>query len=233
VVTARDFPGDDTLSFSALAFPPDGQRLAYVRTTTRSLATVWISPAPGGAPVRLSAGEDFQLGPTWSPDGNTIAFMSAMADGLAEIALGSTGAPVALGKHVCEDPARWSPDGQWIVCPNRGELTLISLDGSRSRSLGNHRFWAAAWSKDSQQLFAIERSATRSQLVSIDNATGSEKTLLDLGTVSLSAAGNGATLSLSADGNSITTAVATVRSDVWLLTGFPQPHSWLRRLWLG
>ena len=71
VLTEHDFP-DDTIALYSLAFSPDGERLAYMRSSNKSLATIWISPASGGQPVQVSSNDEFAMGPTWSPDGNWI-----------------------------------------------------------------------------------------------------------------------------------------------------------------
>ena len=51
---------------------PDTQRLAVESYTAEHL--IWIYPTAGGTPVRLDAETTDQHGPSWSPDGNWIAY---------------------------------------------------------------------------------------------------------------------------------------------------------------
>lgn len=116
---------DDLYDFqipSAPAISPDGERIAYVvRTTDRSADEdrhhLWLVPASGGEPVRLTGGKH-DSAPAWSPDGRQIAFLRRDADGrdqvwvmpvyggeaeqLTSLAMG-TGAP------------QWSHDGAEIA----------------------------------------------------------------------------------------------------------------------
>jgi Tol biopolymer transport system component/DNA-binding winged helix-turn-helix (wHTH) protein len=56
------------------AWSPDGREIAY---TTRALPGVWVVPALGGEPRRLTT---FGSHPAWSPDGATIAFPSVIVE---------------------------------------------------------------------------------------------------------------------------------------------------------
>ena len=82
----------DTLG--ALAFSPDGRTLAYQHRGS-SGAHIWLSPAAGGAPVRLAPKTEwnYQDAPTWSPDGEWIALVISSgfdAMSLVKIRVGST-----------------------------------------------------------------------------------------------------------------------------------------------
>ncbi|HLV34587.1 MAG TPA: hypothetical protein VKY59_05730, partial [Spirillospora sp.] len=60
---------------------PDGQWIAYVLLTIDSFENtykrnIWLVATDGGEPVQLTrSGKDSQ--PRWSPDGRTLAFVSA------------------------------------------------------------------------------------------------------------------------------------------------------------
>jgi serine/threonine protein kinase len=231
-VTQSDFP-DDTLGFYALTFSPDGERLAYMRNSSRRLAAIWISPAAGGQPVRIGNPDDYEFGPTWSPDSNWLAYSSAYG-GLVKVAVGGSQSPVKLRENACQQPARWSPDGQWIACPDKDNIALVSPDGKTTRNAGN-RSGMLAWTRDSKSLLILGTDAgERWKLGSIDIQSGSEKPLatLPLEPISFFAnISNSSTISLSPDGKSVAATKTTERVDVWMLEGFEHPRSMWSRLW--
>ncbi len=79
IVTAADFGSSRTETLASLAFSPDGRTLAYQRGAEGTW-DVWLSPVSGGAPVRLSttagsSNRPWRDAPTWSPDGEWIAYL--------------------------------------------------------------------------------------------------------------------------------------------------------------
>jgi eukaryotic-like serine/threonine-protein kinase len=233
VVTQQDFQ-DDNAGFFSLALSPDGERLAYMRTSNKRLATIWISPAGGGQPLQLSSNDEFAFGPTWSPDGDWIAYSSSKR-GLVKLAAGSGQAPTQIRPTACMYAAQSSPDGQWIACPDRGHTSLISPDGKTSRTVGS-RSAMVTWSRDSKTLYTLGQDDKQKWLLtSIPVSSGTEKTIAEMGPENSFWAdfNNSSMISLSPDEKSIAATNTQSKSDVWLLEGFPQPGSWLRRLfWL-
>jgi hypothetical protein len=71
------------------------------------------------------------------------------------------------------------------------------------------------------------------RLDSIDAASGSERTISDLGSQYFFAGANGESfsLSLSSDHTSLAASVLNYESDIWMLEGFAQPRGWLGHLW--
>jgi dipeptidyl aminopeptidase/acylaminoacyl peptidase len=60
---------------------PDGKWIAYVvgvvdLAANRTNKHIWLAPAEGGAPQQLTQGEGSDSRPRWSPDGNSLAFIS-------------------------------------------------------------------------------------------------------------------------------------------------------------
>lgn len=93
---------------------------------------------PDGGKVRLvydGAGGRALSSPSWSPDGERIAF-SAEVDGLGQIFVidreGSAPVQLTSGTDQSDDPT-WSPDGRWIAFTRGGDHTdvfAVTPDGS-------------------------------------------------------------------------------------------------------
>ena len=121
IVGRNQFPDDQTLALGSPALSPQGDRIAYQRYAERSGYQIWVSTvAAAGPPVQLTSGSLYQDGPTWSPDGRTIAFVQRTKDNVSALATARVGAverPTIILQEVPTLGSRpkWSPDGQWIV----------------------------------------------------------------------------------------------------------------------
>ena len=100
---------------------PDGKWVVYTLTTpnmdlNRGVSNIWIVATGGGAPLQLTqSGQDSS--PVWSPDGKTIAFLSARS-GEAQIYLlamdgGEAKQITKISTGV--DIVKWSSDGKTIA----------------------------------------------------------------------------------------------------------------------
>jgi dipeptidyl aminopeptidase/acylaminoacyl peptidase len=106
---------------SGAAVSKDGKWVAYSVATpdleaNRSVSNVWIVSTSGGAPVQVSQGGR-DNSPAWSPDGKTLAFLSAR-DGNSQVYLLSMdgGEAKKLTKlSTGADLFHWSPDGKIIA----------------------------------------------------------------------------------------------------------------------
>jgi dipeptidyl aminopeptidase/acylaminoacyl peptidase len=81
---ARPIAFDDFIRIKRvtdLQLSPDGSSIAYVVTVmdkaaNRGASDIWLVPARGGEPRRLTSSPAADMNPRWAPDGRTIAFIS-------------------------------------------------------------------------------------------------------------------------------------------------------------
>ncbi len=115
------FSARDMVAMERLGDPqpsPDGKWVVFTRRTwnaetNETTTNLWIVAISGGEPRRLTASKGPDTGPRWSPDGETIAFLSSRSgssqiwtiDPLGGEALQRTTFPVDV------DNIQWSPDG--------------------------------------------------------------------------------------------------------------------------
>jgi Tol biopolymer transport system component len=242
LVSARDMP--DTLAEDNIldcAFSPDGSRVAYRREHGVS-PEIWIVSLAGDAPVRLfdDPKKIWQRGPSWSPDGNWIAYYSLHngKNAIMKIRVGANRAPELVTEIAVTNPVRWSPRGDWIAWNDDRKLTLVSPDGKQRRLLSEKEWFTYGWSKDGSAIYGISMDRKRHLFVSrIEIAGSREDVVTDLGT--LPAAMDLARFaddfpyrgfSLHPDGKSFLTSAVDIKGDIWLLQDFERRVGLLDRL---
>ncbi len=152
------------------AFSHDGAQLAFLSDAEKSKQLqLYVVPAGGGAPKKLTAVSGQLARPRWSPDGKTIALLfiegQTQAAGAVEAAARDAGevaekffeqrillVDVAGGKTQFASPADsyvyecdWSPDGK--------QLAYVAAPGN-----GDNNWWIA-------RLFAVEVESGRAREV--------------------------------------------------------------------
>ena len=210
---------------------PDGKRIVFgsLADGTKSLTMV---NASGGGAVILNAGASYE-GISWSPDGLWISCLLS-ANGKTEVVKmrPMPGAiPVALTDVSPQAKLRlgtsWSPSGDWIAYPSESGIDLISADGKSRRTLTKRTFAAYGFARDGSEVYGIFLNTTGQgaqwQLFSVSVNTGVERYLapVDLPASADSLAG----FSMHPDGKRFLTSFSKFPFDIWLLEGFPQPHS--------
>jgi dipeptidyl aminopeptidase/acylaminoacyl peptidase len=107
---------------SGLALSPDGKWVAFAVATpdveeNRTRSAIWLAPASGGEPRRLTSGAYRDTEPKFSPDGRRLAFLSTRENGSQVWLLDlSGGDPVKATELPTEvNGYTWSPDGKWLL----------------------------------------------------------------------------------------------------------------------
>jgi Tol biopolymer transport system component len=226
LVTQRDFGEDRTVMLGSPAFSPDGQRIAYQRNgfKPRWPLRIWISLVAGGTAVPLLPAnyQGIQSAPTWSPDGQWIAFAQWNDRDweLAKVRVGSGEGPVVLRKDgVANATPRWSPLDDWITWETAEGMVLVSPDGTNERELSKEQWLIHTWSGDGSGIIGIkETDDLRLSLIALNVKTNKETVLADLGP---SSAFNNPVkgLTLMDGGRAVATSIVRPRGDLWLASG--------------
>lgn len=244
LVTQADFGDDFTLMLASPSLSPLGDRVAYLRNglKPRFLLRVWISTVEGAlhTPLLPREYEAIQGAPTWSSDGQFIAYPEWKDDrwNLMTMRVDGQGQPVTIRTDgVANATPHWSPDGKWITWETEHGFVLVSPDGSHEQSLtDDNDIWSDtpwlvhAWSADSQQIFGIKMTDDRRlKLVAVQIATKRTRELRDLGRspiVNNPVKG----FSVSRDGRTFITSMAQLPGDIWMLHGLDyKAKPWWRR----
>jgi dipeptidyl aminopeptidase/acylaminoacyl peptidase len=149
----RGITPDDYYSFEFASDPnisPDGKLVAYVltkidRTQNRRTSTIWMAATDQNrAPWQFTTSPQSATSPRWSPDGKSLAFLSARP------ATESIGAPAAQAATPGSAP------GEAL----RNQVYLLSMNGGEARRLTNLKNGAGVfrWSPDGARLVVVGRT---------------------------------------------------------------------------
>lgn len=166
--TRRWVPLFEGVSASAVAYSPDGKRLAFVRMPEASL---WRCEMPGCRnPVELTSGPGRVAMPRWSPDGREISIMMRLPGKQWRAAIvtaeGAGAMRWLLPGNVdgTEADPSWSPDGARIAFgappnPDTGaeaEIRVLERGSGKVEVVpGSRGFHTPHWSPDGKYLAAV------------------------------------------------------------------------------
>jgi Tol biopolymer transport system component len=221
---------DEAMPF-AVRVSPDDQRVAVEAYGAEHL--IWIYPIAGGPPVRLDVETTDQHGPSWSPDGNWIAYRR-LRNGTWEIVKAPVGGGAVQRLDDADPggaPTDWSRTGQWIAHGRPDGMHLVSPDGTATRVLTGLRSAAFHFSRDGSQLMAVTRGANRQWELTIWNVEAARQ--VRVVALPLPSTADVQGMALSPDDSYVVLAAGTPTSDIWLLEQFEPPSAplvrWLRR----
>jgi Tol biopolymer transport system component len=236
ILGESEYAADESRVIREAVISPDGNAVAMGCRSDKSMSRIWLLPAAKGRPVLASPlTDDEEYGPTWSPDSASLAYLSwkgGSAQYLAVLSIGSQQPPQYISHEGFSTAPVWSPDGRWIACGSDKEqrILLLSPDGKTVRTLPSPVMPAKTgyflvWARDSSRIYIASSLAEGGRLDVVDVRTEELKHIADFGPEIGSWAGYSHSYhgSLAPDGESFATSVSTIKSDLWILEGFPQP----------
>jgi dipeptidyl aminopeptidase/acylaminoacyl peptidase len=149
---------------SDVAVSPDGAQIAFASNRAGG-SKIWLIPAAGGDPKRLTTGDAAESSPQWSPDGTQIAYLASNNGQLDIYLVGANGGSSVQitneksGKH----GIRWSPDGKQVAYIGDSDkfqdiyiVQAAARQTPRKLTEQTNEWdelrWAPAWSPDSKEI---------------------------------------------------------------------------------
>jgi len=106
------------LDFGGLSLSPDGTRLAFQELDSVSgRSDIYLKELPGGLPRKFTFEGASNRRPTWSPDGQSVLFISDRGgqDDVWEKRIDGTRSDRMVDRERAVFEALWSPDGEWLL----------------------------------------------------------------------------------------------------------------------
>jgi TolB protein len=167
--------GDERPQFRGV-FDPAGERVALVMSENDSASDIFTVRTNGRRLRRLTKNHAIEVSPTWSPDGERIAFVSDRS-GAPQIFImdsdGSNTRRLTFDGSYNTRPV-WSPDGQWIAYETRVgsqfDIWLIDPEGNVNVPLVMHprSDEAPSWAPNGRKLVFSSTRRGRADLYTID-----------------------------------------------------------------
>jgi eukaryotic-like serine/threonine-protein kinase len=151
---------------------PDAQRITFSSNRSGALNLYSIRADGSGSPERLAPSDNLQIPGSWSPDGQTLAFVEQHAGTGRDIfLLKANGERATFAQSTFDESApRFSPDGRSIAFVSnetgRAEIYVkTTSQPSRQRRVTNEGGTEPVWGYDGRSLFY--RSGNRVMVVAL------------------------------------------------------------------
>ncbi len=177
--------------FGRPSWSPDGTTIAFVRSPGGIAREIWLQPAAGGSPKRLSNDPPgiFSDDPSFTPDGRGVVHRSNRA-GATNLWVapvdGSAPSRLTSGAGPDESPSV-ARDGRiaFLNSHGRGVLVVVRLDTGEVREVYSHSstLWAPALSPDGQQVAVSRLEADGSWHIWLVPVSGGDARQLTFGKV--------------------------------------------------
>ncbi|MFD9962331.1 amidohydrolase family protein [Amycolatopsis sp. NPDC058986] len=158
------------------ALSPDGRSVAF-----KALNDLWLLPIDG-KPQRLTHDQFSEWDPVWSPDGGRIAYASDKAgtEDLYVLDVAGGGEKRVTSLPGAEVSPAWSPDGKKLAFEDQdGLLSTVDLaSGAVTKVLGPlNTPGRPSWSPDGRFLTLTVSAGQRNQILLVDVAAGTTRTI--------------------------------------------------------
>jgi Tol biopolymer transport system component len=140
---------------------PDGKQLVFFDYETGKPTRIYLVSADGGTPqAMMPSGPEAQTDPTWSPDGNSVAFggVFTAVDGIHIFDLKTRQVSTLPDSDKLFSP-RWSADGQYIIGLPVDSLGLRLFDFKTKKwaVLSSTAASYPVWSRDGKYVYFLQQ----------------------------------------------------------------------------
>jgi Tol biopolymer transport system component len=111
----------EDMSFRRVEWSPDGTRIASDTTPVGRLGRIWVFEADGNGESEVAGTPPGSILPSWSPDGDRIAFWAG--PNRLSVIPADGGTPTLLNGSI--DDTSWSPDGTAILGVLQSGIAVI------------------------------------------------------------------------------------------------------------
>jgi serine/threonine protein kinase/Tol biopolymer transport system component len=168
---------------------PDGTQIAFMASSPGKPWKIFIISAEGGTPREVTAGNQNQGDPTWTPKGDAIVFggmpwleyIPAAGPNIQIVDLKTSQVSDVPGSENLFSP-RCSRDGRYLAAlsADSTKLMLYDIEKKSWSQLASSRFGFENWSPDGKYLYAEDYSDKIDDIVRVNVANGQMERLLSL-----------------------------------------------------